>query len=103
METSSENHGTNEISELRKAVETLTAKVADLQKKTVTRVQWEDKVSESGIKLEGASTIKRKGTVISSFGVPMSPTQMAVLLVVKRDQDNKVLVLDVGQTTILAE
>jgi hypothetical protein len=85
------------LSDLESKIEDLSNKISLLEaisKKAVTRVAWQDKQSESGITLEGNASIERTGVVVSSFGVPMSATQIAIMLVIRREGDDQMVVLD---------
>jgi hypothetical protein len=80
--------------QVKKELVQLRAEVAELKKQSVLRVSWEDKQTDSGIKIEGGpTTIRRTGVVVGSTAVPVGPQSLAILFVVKRDGDNEMLTL----------
>jgi hypothetical protein len=61
----------------------------------VHRVQWEDKVTETGIQLSGGATVVRRGTVLSTIVIPFGPDSAGPAFVIKRDGDAVVAIVPV--------
>jgi hypothetical protein len=79
----------NEVEELKKRVEALE------RASNGTKVAWQERETESGIKLSGNSTVERTGTLLGTTVLynDMSKS-MGVVFVVKRDGDNAISVMD---------
>jgi len=68
-------------------------------------VEWQEQVTESGIQLSGVTTTPKQGELIGTQAIPMSDAAgrmgIAVILVVRRFEDNRVVGLDSSQCRIV--
>lgn len=68
-------------------------------------VEWQEQVTESGIQLSGVTTAPKQGELIGTQAIPMSDAAgrmgIAVILVVRRFEDNRVVGLDSSQCRIV--
>ena len=69
-------------------------------------VEWEEKITETGITLEGSATVKRRGEVVSSHVFPMQ-TQNGIAhmacFIVRRVDTNKFIVVDSFNCSCISE
>jgi len=84
------------VEKMQADMEGLNKKIDDIMAKTVQRIEWSDKVTESDIKLEGCATVARTGVIIGVIPVPTGPGQMAISFLTRRDGDGALAVVDAG-------
>jgi hypothetical protein len=77
------------LEEFSLKIESLEKKLEDLTnfvKKSIVRVSWEEKVTESGIQLQGSSvSVRKKGIVFDSQVLPTGPNEAKLFFIVKKD------------------
>lgn len=87
------------LEELCLKINDLQNKINDLSEslnKSIVRVSWEEKVTDSGINLQNSSvSVKKSGIVFDSQILPTGPNEAKLFFIVKKDNG------EIG--TILAE
>lgn len=74
----------SDVNSIKKTLYELTSKINTLS--PGVRVAWEDKVTESGLTLNGSSaSVEKQGVIISANLLPVSPTQVNLLFIVIMD------------------
>jgi hypothetical protein len=77
------------LEELSLKIENLEKNLADLTnivKKSLVRVSWEEKVTESGIQLQGSSaSVRKSGNVFDSQVLPTGPNEAKLFFIIKKD------------------
>lgn len=75
--------------------------IEDELKKLNKTVSWNDNVSDSGITLTGSGLIPRTGQLIGTQVMPVGSGQFMVIYVVQSQKDNKIIVLNAADCTLL--
>jgi hypothetical protein len=71
-------------------------------------VEWKEQVTETGIQLAGTSTtVPKRGELIGTQAIPLTDSAgrmgIAVILVIRRFEDNRVIGLDSAQCRCVEE
>ena len=64
-------------------------------------VEWKEQVTETGIQLSAATTVIKRGELIGTQAIPLTDPSgrmgIAVILVIRRFEDNRIIGLDSTQ------